>query len=140
MPALDIKHHHAALSVPDLEASIRWYRDVFGFELESRSFLPPVPADVAFLRRGPMRLELFQPRHGLPLPPARRIPDEDLKTHGHKHVAFAVRDTAAALAEIRRLGVEVVFEKRMEGKFSIAFLRDNAGNLIELFEAPELWA
>ncbi|MFT3907544.1 MAG: VOC family protein [Steroidobacteraceae bacterium] len=135
---MDIRIHHAALSVPDLEASIRWYGEVFGFELEHRGFLPPVPADVAFLRRGSLRLELFQPRDGKALPADRRIPDEDLKTHGHKHVCFAVRSVEQAAAELRERSADIVFMKKMP-EATILFLRDNAGNLIELFEAPELF-
>ena len=29
---LDLKHHHGGISVPDLEASIRWYAEVLDFE------------------------------------------------------------------------------------------------------------
>lgn len=137
--ALDLKHHHVGVSVPDLEASIAWYRAVLGFELEARDRLPPVPADVAFMRRGVLRIELFQPDHGTPLPADRRIPDADIRTHGNKHVAFAVRDIDAAAAELKTRGADIVFVKHMQ-QAAVLFLRDNSGNLIELFQQPDLWA
>lgn len=135
---LELKYHHVGVSVPEIEASIAWYGRVLGFELESRGRLPSVPAKVALLRRGALRVELFQPESGRPLPSARRFPDEDIRTHGNKHVAFAVRDVDAAAAELSKRAADVVFVKHMP-QASVLFLRDNAGNLIELFEQPDLW-
>lgn len=135
---LDLKHHHAAASVPDLEASIAWYCKVLGFEVEKRAHLPPVPAKVAFLRRGNLRIELFEADQAAPLPPERRDPHADLKVHGNKHVAFAVRDIEKAAAELRTRGADIVFVKHMKDA-SVLFLRDNSGNLIELFQQPDLW-
>jgi methylmalonyl-CoA/ethylmalonyl-CoA epimerase len=135
---IDIRYHHVAFSVPDLEASIRWYRETLGFEAEWRRRVASVPADVAMLRRGVLRVELFQPEHAAPLPAARSDVQEDLRTHGTKHVAFAVRDMAAAVAELRRRHVDIVHHGT--GPFAaFAFFRDNSGNLIELFEQLELW-
>ncbi len=135
---LDIRHHHAGISVPDLDAAITWYHEVLGFTLEKREYLPPVPAQVAFLRRGPLRIELFQPEQATPLPADRRIPDADLRTHGNKHVAFAVRDIEAAAAALRQRGVDIVFVKHMPTA-SVLFMRDNSGNLIEMIQQPDLW-
>ncbi|MNR29912.1 hypothetical protein D3C85_1473300 [compost metagenome] len=39
---------------------------------------------------------------------------------------------------LREKGVDVVFEKVVQGT-PMAFIRDNAGNLIELIQFPELW-
>ena len=136
--AIDIRFHHVAFSVPDLEASIRWYREALGFEVEWRLHVASVPADVAMLRRGVMRVELFQPEHGAPLPAGRSNVQEDLRTHGTKHLADAVRDVRAAVAELERRHVDIVHQGT--GAFgAFAFIRDNSGNLIELFEQLDLW-
>ncbi len=135
---LELKYHHVGVSVPDLEASIAWYGRVLEFELEARGRLPAADVQVALLRRGTLRIELFQPERGLPLPAARRYPDEDILTHGNKHVAFAVKNVDAAAAELRRRGADGVVAKHMP-QASVLFMRDNAGNLIELFEQPDLW-
>jgi methylmalonyl-CoA/ethylmalonyl-CoA epimerase len=135
---IDIRHHHVAFSVPDLEASIRWYRETLGFEVEQRLHVESVPADLAMLRRGVMRVELFQPEHGAPLPAGRSNVQEDLRTHGTKHVAYAVRDVRAAVVELERRHVDIVHQG--SGPLAaFAFIRDNSGNLIELFEQPDLW-
>ena len=135
----EIKHHHGAMSVPNLEESIAWYTRMLDFQLESVVKLAHVPANVAMLRRGELRVELFEVPGAAPLPPERRIPDEDLRTHGNKHVAFAVRDIDVAVDELRRRGADIVFVKKFEFA-AVAFIRDNAGNLIELLQQPDLWS
>jgi predicted enzyme related to lactoylglutathione lyase len=54
MSQLEFWHHHLGVSVPDLEASIDWYRRVLGFELARRQRIETIPADVAILKHGAM--------------------------------------------------------------------------------------
>jgi methylmalonyl-CoA/ethylmalonyl-CoA epimerase len=136
---LELKHHHGGVSVPDLEASIRWYARAFDFEVEQRFAIPAVPAQVAVLRRGDLRVELFQVPGAAHLPPERREPHSDLHTHGNKHLAFAIRDVDEAERELRARGVDIVFVGRFEFGSNI-FIRDNAGNLIELVQQPDMFA
>jgi len=111
---------------------------MLGFAVESTVFLDFVPAKVAMLRRDNLRIELFEVPGAAPAPKSRHDPDEDLRTHGNKHVAFAVQDVHAAVDELRRRGADIVFVKHFEFA-SCAFIRDNAGNLIELMQQPDLW-
>jgi len=135
-PTLPLKHHHGAISVPDLDAAVAWYARVFGFELETRFMVPAIPAEVAMLRRENMRIELFTPENAVPLPPERRLPNTDILTHGHKHIAFAVPDVDTAADHLRGQEVDIVWIKRFPWGANI-FLRDMAGNLIELVEDAE---
>jgi methylmalonyl-CoA/ethylmalonyl-CoA epimerase len=135
---MDLKHHHGGLSVPDLESSIRWYAAVLDFELERRFEIAAIPAKVAMLRRGELRLELFEVPGAMPLPQERRQPNLDLKTHGNKHVAFAIRDLEGMEQELRSRGADIVFVGRFEFGSNI-FIRDNAGNLLEFVLEPGLW-
>ena len=136
---LDLKHHHGGISVPDLEASIRWYAEVLDFEVEQRLEIPAIPAKVAMLRRGDLRLELFEVPGAQPLPEERRHPNLDLRTHGNKHLAFAIKDLDSAERELKKRGADIVWVRRFEFGANI-FLRDNSGNLIELVLQPEMWA
>ncbi|HZF15934.1 MAG TPA: VOC family protein [Steroidobacteraceae bacterium] len=131
---LEFKHHHGGISVPDLEASIRWYADVLGFEVETRIYIEAVPAKVAMLRHGELRLELFEVEGAAPLPPDRREPNKDLRTHGNKHIAFAVKDVDSFAEQLRKRGADIVFVGHFEFGSNI-FIRDNAGNLIEFVQA-----
>jgi methylmalonyl-CoA/ethylmalonyl-CoA epimerase len=132
--AFAVRPHHCGLSVPDLDATIAWYQDIFGFVLEKREYIPPAHADIAFLRLGDFRLEIFQVEDAKPLPAERRVPNEDLRTHGTKHLCFEVDDLAAIVPELKAKGVDFAMDHRPMGKGSMAFIRDNSGILIELLD------
>lgn len=127
--------HHGGVSVPDLDVAVRWYHDVLGFEVEARFPLPQVPCEIAMLRNGALRMEIFGVPGGQALPEDRRVPDRDLKTHGNKHVSFAVADVDAFGAELTARGADIVWIRRMAHGANI-FIRDCAGNLIEFVEMP----
>jgi methylmalonyl-CoA/ethylmalonyl-CoA epimerase len=137
-PALALRHHHYAMSVPDLQTAIEWYGRVLDFALEKRFPIPAIPAEVALLRRDNMRIELFEVAGAQPLPEQRRDPNTDNHTHGNKHAAFAVPDIDAAAEQLRLHQVDIVWIKRFAWGANI-FLRDIAGNLIELVEDPTPW-
>lgn len=125
--------HHLGVSVPDIKAAIDWYRDMLGFELEFQAFIEIIPAEVAFIKHGKFRLELFEVEDANALPDDRREPNLDVRTHGNKHICFAVDDVPGMVAELREKGVDVVFEKVIQGT-PMSFIRDNSGNLIELIQ------
>jgi methylmalonyl-CoA/ethylmalonyl-CoA epimerase len=129
----DIRPHHLGISVPSLDEAIAWYAVMFGFELELRVFIDVIPAHVAFIRRGGFRIELFQVEGAAPLPPDRREPNLDVRTHGNKHICFQVSEVPAVVAGLRAKGADIVFEKVVQGT-PMAFVRDNSGNLIELIQ------
>lgn len=131
----EMKYHHVGISVPDLEAAINWYRTMLGFEVERREPFPPLQGKVAFMRRGDMAFEIFEVPGAAPLPEDRRIPNKDLLTHGNKHVAFAVKDVRATVEILKERGADVVFVLDIGGG-TVSFIRDNSGNLIELFQQP----
>lgn len=136
MSNIEFWHHHLGVSVPDLDESIAWYGRVLNFELEGKSHIPSIPADIAFVRNGPMRVELFQAPGAKALPEGRRVPDEDIKTHGNKHVSFATADVFGLADELRERGADIVWVKDFGDGRANCFLRDNAGNLIEFVQAP----
>lgn len=136
---LNVRPHHCGLSVPDLEASIAWYREMLGFGVEIRQEMPQVPFKGAFLKRGDYRIELFEVPGAKPLPPERLEVDEDLRTHGTKHMALVVPNVRQALEFLKAKGVQVAMD-RMEIQGTVAcYIRDNSGILIELVEPFPVW-
>jgi methylmalonyl-CoA/ethylmalonyl-CoA epimerase len=136
---IELKFHHGGVSVPDLEAAIRWYHDILGFDVEQRFEIPKARAHVAMIKRGPLRMELFEVQDAAALPQDRRLPDRDLQTHGNKHVCFGIKSVREAEQELRAKGVDIVFVGGLKGMPPNIFLRDNSGNLIEFIEQPDLW-
>jgi methylmalonyl-CoA/ethylmalonyl-CoA epimerase len=131
----NLKPHHCGISVPDLEDSIVWYRDMLGFSLKTRLTLEKVDAKVAFMRNGDFQIELFEVSKASPLPDDRRYPDRDLLTHGTKHIAFKVENLKKVVDVLKERGVDIAMDVTKMPDGRTAFIRDNAGILIELLES-----
>jgi methylmalonyl-CoA/ethylmalonyl-CoA epimerase len=126
--------HHCGISVPDLDASIAWYRDMLDFTLEKRLSIDELAANIAFLRHGNFLIELFEIKDAEPLPEGRSYPNKDIQTHGTKHIAFSVDDVPEYISSLKKRGADIAMDvNMMEGK-AMAFIRDNTGNLIEIVE------
>ena len=54
-------------------------------------------------------------------------------TQGNKHMSFGVPDGRAAKAQLEALGVEIAMVAEVDDTYGV-FIRDNTGNLIEIFE------
>jgi methylmalonyl-CoA/ethylmalonyl-CoA epimerase len=133
MSTLEFWHDHAGVSVPNLDDAIAWYRDVLGFKLERRLSIASIPAEVAVMINGNLRMEIFQPDGGRHPSETRSIPDEDVRTYGNKHTCFGVDDVFAVGEALKQRGADIVWIKKLPFGANI-FLRDNAGNLIEFVQ------
>jgi len=126
--------HHVGISVADLDESIAWYERALGFKLEAVVGVPEDDGRVAMLEQHGFRVELFELPGAAPLPPARREPPSDLRTHGVKHLAYRVSDIEAWQERLRALGADIVWDVRVHEDVMVLFVRDNTGNLVELVE------
>lgn len=125
--------NHFAISVANLEESIQWYSDVFGFTVIDRSEIPGANIKVSHMQGKGFILEIFEAADAAPLPEDRKIPNRDLLTQGNKHMSFGVPDGPKAKAELEAMGVEIAMVAEVDGTYGV-FIRDNTGNLIEIFE------
>ena len=134
---------HVAVAVPELDAALRFYREVLGFVAGPQRFTAPGPDSATltglFLRKGKFFLELIESDAGEEGP--ERIP---LKHYGYQHVAFRVDDVDRTLALAKRHGGRIVTERRLDiptpngtAPITIAFCTDPAGNLLELIGLPD---
>jgi len=140
VPSFELRPHHGGISVPDLDASIAWYRDMLGFAVDMVMDIPADTGRLAMLKNGDFRVELFEVPGAAPLPDDRRYVDRDIRTHGMKHIAYLVRDVKSLIEELRARGVDIVWEVQEHGGMKAAFVRDNSGNLVELMENSAAWA
>jgi methylmalonyl-CoA/ethylmalonyl-CoA epimerase len=129
-----LRPDHAGISVADLEASIAWYADMLGFTVDRVVDVPEDTGRVALIRKGDFILELFSIPGAAALPEERRHPATDLRTHGIKHVAYAVADIRALMEYLKAKRVDLVWDLVEHDKTLCAFVRDNSGNLVEFVE------
>jgi len=137
--------HHTALSTPDLDRLVRFYQELFGFELEfdfpwdesNEAFrrthaVAESAGRVVMIRRGDHRLEIFEYRKPEPRPDHAERANADL---GISHFCFQVTDLEKEYARLAAGGM--VFQSPpVEQTPTVAncYGRDPDGNLIELIE------
>ena len=113
---------HVVLYVQDLEASLRFYRDILGLREQSRG----KGGRIAFLAAGAHHHDLALESRGqeAPRPPA--------GSTGLYHIAFKIGDDLAALAEARRQLEANGLESFGDAGNSVS-VRDPDGHQIELY-------
>ena len=120
---------HVALSVADLERSLKFYTEVLGFEVSPRE--NQKPGTEYFLDCGPSLIGLIQ---GDPKGDKHELQDGGL---GGNHFSFRVhtQDFDAAVEELKACQVTITFTKKREKSWSVYFL-DPDGNKLEMTAWP----
>ena len=126
--------HHVGIAVADLDGSIERYRAALGAELVHRAVNEKEGLEAAFLRTGEGEVELMtatRPESPVGKFLAKRGP-------GLHHVAYGVSDIAAALADARAAGLELIDSEPRMGMHGtlIAFVHPKSmgGVLTELVQ------
>ncbi len=124
--------HHVALQTAHLDQAVRFYTDLFGAELLSRR--PFKRREMAWLKLGALRLELFSGRAG------ERLNDWNDFIPGPVHLAFEVADLDAFLNRAKSLGAQLhpshpePFTPPVPGAGRIAYLLGPDGEEVEVRE------
>ncbi len=132
-PFVSMTGHHAAIRVPDFEASKRWFVEKLDFRVVHEwlfgdlqlAYVAP-PADDNFF------IEILGGASPAPRPSYADFADS-FRQGGLHHFCLTVADVDATIAEVRRRGVTVVadpFDLEDIGR-RLAFVADPWGNLIE---------
>jgi methylmalonyl-CoA/ethylmalonyl-CoA epimerase len=127
--------HHVAVVVRDVEASLGFYREILGLELEVVQEMAGDRVRIAFLPIGESKVELVEPLDtttGV----ARFLAS---KGEGFHHVCLEVADLAASLTRLAIDGIELIDSaprKGAEGPVAFLHPRSCGGVLVELIEAP----
>jgi catechol 2,3-dioxygenase-like lactoylglutathione lyase family enzyme len=138
---------HLGICVSDLERSVAFYRNVFGF-VETGRIEPDVEAtsrileiadaklQAVYLERDGWRIELLyyaSPGHTGSAEP------RPLNQLGLTHLSFRVSDMAALLARVEAAGGSIREDSRIairDGASSALFVLDPDGTRIELIDVP----
>jgi len=127
---------HIGIAVSDLEASLAFFRDALGLELEAPEEIASQRVRAHFLAAGEATFELLEATAD-DSPIAKFVAKRGPGLH---HVALRVDDIVAALAELKGRGVRLIDETPRPGAHHslVAFLHPASthGVLVELKQLP----
>lgn len=133
----------AALSVPDLPASIQWYRETFGLGIAFEGASPDSTTRVVLLTGRGLRVELVWHKAARSLSSYAGTPTQPDLVFGPAKLGFFVADLDAALEALRarRATIEGTWLTRPAHLAPgdtlwtrNILVRDNSGNYLQLFE------
>ncbi len=130
---------HVGIAVSDLQASLAFFRDVLGLEVESSEEVVAQQVRATFLSTGRSTLEMLEATA-----PASAIAKFiEKRGPGLHHIALRVDDIDAALEHLTRCGVRLIDERARPGAEGamVAFIHPSAarGVLVELKQpAPKV--
>jgi methylmalonyl-CoA/ethylmalonyl-CoA epimerase len=123
---------HIGIAVGDFGASLAFFRDALGLELDAPEDVPSQRVRAHFLQAGEAAIELVEPTAD-DSPIARFVAKRGPGIH---HVALRVDDIVAALAELKAKGVRLIDETPRPGAHHslVAFIHPASthGVLVEL--------
>jgi catechol 2,3-dioxygenase-like lactoylglutathione lyase family enzyme len=141
--------HHASFTVADMDRSVRFYRDVMGFEfmferdveggyISSIVGYSPLKMKIVFLRAGEEKLELIQylSPQGTPQNPESYNP-------GTAHLAFVIDDAFEWHKKLTEAGVKIRSKEPVlvtagaHKDWYSMYLYDPDGISIELMQPPQ---
>jgi len=133
------RFHHVSLSVADLDAAQRWYRQALGLSEVIERFELPEPAVRTVVLRGAsgLRVELVERAGSTRTRPAGDPLDAAL-CEGYAHWAVEVEDLDAAFADLTESGAQPVWPPApaVQPGARFAYVKDPEGNLLELVQPP----
>jgi methylmalonyl-CoA/ethylmalonyl-CoA epimerase len=128
---------HVGVAVEDLDGAIALYEGTFGMQVAHRETVEAQGVEAVLLDVGDGHVELLRPL-GPETPVGKFLAK---RGEGLHHVAYAVADIDAALAELRDRGIELIDSEARAGIRSsrVAFIHPRATGsvLTELVEPAE---
>ncbi|MCS7276199.1 MAG: methylmalonyl-CoA epimerase [Dehalococcoidia bacterium] len=125
------KVHHVGIAVRDLEAALRFYRDLLGLHVHQQAVVEEQGVKAALLTVGESEIELLEPT-GPDTPVGRFLAR---RGEGLHHLCFQTDDVARELEALKAKGVELVDREPRRGLAGlVCFLHPRAhhGVLVEL--------
>ena len=135
-PVFSVQGAFIGLSVSDMEASTRWYREKLGLTVIMQAHRTDETKSAAtVLQAGGLTVELVKHDEAVPLSNFLGDSKGALYVHGIFKAGIVVDDFDATIAALRSRGVNIAigpFPKRGDQPAN-AIIRDNAGNYIQIF-------
>jgi catechol 2,3-dioxygenase-like lactoylglutathione lyase family enzyme len=128
---LELKPHHAAASVGDLNRAVKWYEEKLGFKLILRK-QQSAEREIAWLTIPGYRIDLIQLKGSLKRPETK----DHVMVQGWGHVVFSVPNVNRTYAILKARGVQFPEPVATNEALHIrtCHFPDSEGNWLEIYQ------
>ncbi len=125
-----MKIHHIAITVNNLEESIKFYTQILGFEIVKKFTKKDMKASVCFIKLNDFQIELWQFQDM-----KKNIESlNDIKVRGIRHIAFAVDNLKQSISQLKEKGIKFSEPKLGGSGHYYSFTTDPNGIPLEFYE------
>lgn len=130
-----LRVYNVAISVPDIDRTIKWYEDKLGFKLQNRRKVS-TGIEIALIEKNGFYLDIIRIANSKNVEGTPKAPPDHLSIQGLRNIVFWVDNLKATDAQLKARGVQLIWESKFipEVKTSVTNFRDNNGNLIAIWE------
>jgi extradiol dioxygenase family protein len=138
-PAADLRPFLSAMSVADIDESVRWYKDNLGFSELSSSDYPDSSLRIRVLTLEDFRIEMIEFRNSVPISKvSEKFPaiDDRSKLIGFTKLGFRTDDLTAIAERLRNSKVTFLYDitEDNERRMRWFIVTDPDGNWLQFFE------
>jgi catechol 2,3-dioxygenase-like lactoylglutathione lyase family enzyme len=128
---LELKAHHAAASVANLDRAVKWYTEKLGFKVAMRRRID-AEREIAWLTIPGYRIDLLQVKGSMPHRPVK----DHLLEQGWGHIVFSVPSVDRTFAILKARGVELPEPPTTNEELHIraSHFPDSEGNWLEIYQ------
>ena len=125
-----MKIHHIAITVNNLEESIKFYTQILGFEIVKKFARKDMGAKAVFIKLGDFQIEMWE------FQDIKENVDSlnDIKVRGIRHIAFEVSYLKETIFDLELKGIKFSNVKMGASGHNYSFTSDPNGIALEFYE------
>lgn len=106
-----LRVYNVAISVPDIDQTVKWYEDKLGFKLQNRRKVS-TGIEIALIEKNGFYIDIIRIANSKNVEGTLKDPPDHLSIQGLRNIVFWVDNLKATDAQLKARGVPLIWESR----------------------------